>query len=262
MTTSTLGTWRNPPLAYVVAELAISPHYGIGDVIPSIQQSLRKEYPRTVEVNEIVIDGGGSPAIQKIWRLLSEDQTCAVQLGPRAISIHASSYTEFKEFLFRWNNILKAIDDACLGAFAERAGLRYVDLIVPSEGHDTRDYLIEGLQGIQPPDGGSIQNSIWASGFLDNNYLVQARTASPSPAGMLFPPNFAAIPLQKQPIVVEAEKRIAQNQAIGFIDTECSYVVQKLFDTDELNAIFTTLHGKVSSTFKLLISKFAKDEWE
>ena len=37
MNTTTLGTWRKPPLAYVVAELVISPYYSLAAKVPGLQ---------------------------------------------------------------------------------------------------------------------------------------------------------------------------------------------------------------------------------
>ncbi|MGH9959316.1 MAG: hypothetical protein ACREBC_19695, partial [Pyrinomonadaceae bacterium] len=74
MTIATLGTWRNPPLAYVVAELVISPYYSLRAAIPKLQDTLRAVYPRTVEGQEVVIEGNTPPEPLPIWRLMSTDQ--------------------------------------------------------------------------------------------------------------------------------------------------------------------------------------------
>ena len=57
MTNTALGTWRRPPLAYVVAELVISPYYSMAAKVPGLQDRLRSAFPRTIEANELVIDG-------------------------------------------------------------------------------------------------------------------------------------------------------------------------------------------------------------
>ena len=37
MNTTALGTWRNPPLAYVVAEARISPYYSLAEKVSGLQ---------------------------------------------------------------------------------------------------------------------------------------------------------------------------------------------------------------------------------
>jgi uncharacterized protein (TIGR04255 family) len=261
MTTTALGTWKKPPLAYVVAEIIISPHYGLRDAVPSFQQSLRKEFPRTLEGKELVIDGNNPPVTQEFWRLLSADQTRGIHIGPRAISLHATSYSNSTDFFQRWLKVLSTIEATNLDAYVERAGLRYIDLIVPTEGHRAKDYLAPGLQGVPPPAGGSILDNIWAVSYQINEYTVYAKTASPSPLGNLLPPNFVALPLQKPQTMIEAEQMASEHKEIGFIDTDCSCEVNRLFNSKEIGDLHTTLHSKVSATFKSLISELARNEW-
>ena len=163
MNTATLGTWRNPPLAYVVAELVISPYYSMSGAVPALQDKLRSAYPRTVEAQELVVDGA-KPSAQPLWRMLSANQMHGVQLGTRAISLHATSYLHSNDFLSRWADILDAIGNANLGAFVERAGLRYVDLIVPSEGH------CFAFGGRHPPARCLSLRSPWVSSNKDQDH--------------------------------------------------------------------------------------------
>jgi uncharacterized protein (TIGR04255 family) len=259
MQTAALGTWRKPPLAYVVAELVISPYYSMANAIPGIQDKLRSSYPRTVEAQEIVIDGN-KPSAQPIWRLLSEDQKHGVQLGTRAISLHATSYLHSGDFMSRWAEVLDAISEAKLGAFVERAGLRYVDLIVPSEGRTPADYLVERLQGITP-DGAIATGSMWAAGYVFDGCVVNLRAAAPTPKGLLLPPDFNALPLHKPKSMLDAEGRVKEDRPIGFIDTDCVKDVQLVFSAADLVGVYTGMQKLTSRTFKAVLSTVAQGEW-
>ena len=149
MPTTTLGTWRKPPLVYVVAELIISPYYSMATKVPGLQDRLRSTFPKTIEGQELVVDGA-KPSAQPIWQLISADQKHGVQLGTRSISLHATSYVNSADLMTRWADVLDAIHEAGLGAFVERAGLRYVDLILPSGDRSPAEYLAQQLQGIAP----------------------------------------------------------------------------------------------------------------
>ena len=261
MISSPLGTWRKPPLAYVVAELIFSPHYGIKSAIPIIQQFVRDRFPRTVEATELVIDPNTPPVAQTIWRLLSVDQTQGIQIGTRSISLHVTSYTNSEVFLQQWSEVLAAFESAHLGAFVERAGVRYLDLVVPSEGHEPKDYLIPELRGLPAPEGGRTETSMWAAIYSVDSYRVQAKAATPSTPGMILPPDFSALPLLKPAIWIEAEKRAQDNKALGFIDTDCMQNVQALFDAHQLAVVYAALRGHVAATFRSLMSPLAKEEW-
>ena len=259
MTTTTLGTWRKPPLAYVVAELVISPYYSMAAKVPGLQDRLRSTFPKTVEGQELIVDGA-KPSAQPIWQLISADQKHGVQLGTRSISLHATSYVNSADLMTRWADVLDAIHEAGLGAFVERVGLRYVDLIVPSGDRSPADYLAQQLQGIAP-DGAKPTGSLWAAAFLFDGTTVNLRAGAPAPAGMLLPPNFNAMPLQKPQVMVDGEKRVKDEKAIGFIDTDCLRDINQVFDAAQLVGIYTDMQKLTSRTFKAALSATANKEW-
>jgi uncharacterized protein (TIGR04255 family) len=267
MSTSTLGTWSNPPLAYVVAELVISPYYSLGAKLPALQDALREAYPRTIEAQELVIDESAAspvpPQPQPLWRLISADQGQGVQFGTRAISLHATQYVDSKDFFRRWAMVLGAVADAKLGAFVERAGLRVVDLIVPSTAHTTRDYLVDGLRGITLNEGIQARSAMWVGMFNPSDeVVVNVRIGAPAPEGMLLPPTLNALPLQKPKVMQDAEAALRTGKSVGFIDTDCLRNVQRVFDAPYLVEAFGAVQKVASNTFKALISDMARKEWE
>lgn len=259
MKTDTLGTWRNPPLAYVVAEIVISPYYSMNNAVPSLQDKLRKAYPRTMEGQEIVVDANKTTA-QPVWSLLSASQEHGVQLGTRAIALHATSYIDSNDFLRRWADILDAIGTAKLDAFVERAGLRYIDLIAPSSNSSPADYLAEQLKGITP-EGAISLGSMWAAGFQFDGSAVNMRAAAPAPKGVILPPDFNALPLHKPQVMREAELRLRDDIPIGFIDTDCIKEVKHVFDASALMGVYADMQKLTSRVFKAVLSSKAKGEW-
>ena len=259
MNTGMLGSWRKPPLAYVVAELVISPYYSMSNAVPGLQDSLRRTYPRTLEAQELAIDGN-KPVAQPLWRLLSADQMRGVQFGTRTISLHATSYLHFDGFLSQWTEVLDAVIAAKLNAFVERAGLRYIDLIVPSDGHTPSDYLEERLKGVTP-DGAVSTGSMWAAGLQFDGSIVNLRAAAPTPKGLLLPPDFNALPLHQPKVMLEAEERIREDLPIGFIDTDCIREIGRVFDAAELIGDYTEMQELASRTFQTVLSSTARGEW-
>jgi uncharacterized protein (TIGR04255 family) len=260
MTTKALGTWRHPPLAYVVAELVISPYYSMASKVPGIQDRLRSNFPRTIEAQEVVVLEANKPAAQAVWQLMSADQTHGVLLGSRVIALHATSYTQSGDFLARWAEVLDAVHAADLGAFVERAGLRYIDLIVPTAGKAPAAYLAPNLQGVTP-EGARITGSMWAAAYQFESIAVNLRAAAPSPEGMLLPPAFNALPLTKPSIMVAAEGRIKSGEPIGFIDTDCQREIARVFDAGELAGLYGEMQKLASRTFQSALSNVAREEW-
>jgi uncharacterized protein (TIGR04255 family) len=91
--------------------------------VPGLQDRLRNVFPRTLESKQVLFEGS-KPSAQPLWQLISEDQRQGVQLGIRAVSLHATAYLHSSDFLSRWAEVLDAIKEERLGAFVERAGLR------------------------------------------------------------------------------------------------------------------------------------------
>lgn len=260
MTPNALGTWRKPPLAYVVAELAISPYYNLAERIPALQDRLRAEYPRTIEGKHLlVVDPSRPPAVQPVWQLLAADQRHGILIGTQAFALHATAYVDSAEFLARWRRLLDAVEG--LAPFVERAGLRYIDLIVPSQvGQEATDYLAPALRGINP-EGARTTGAMWAAAFKYDGSLVNLRTGAPAPTGIVLPPDFNALPLQKPAVMVEAERHIKVGRSIGFIDTDCLHEIKQVLDASLIASTYTEMQKLASKTFRASISDLAKREW-
>jgi uncharacterized protein (TIGR04255 family) len=267
-----LGSWRNAPLIYVVAELSIAPHYGLAEKIPALQKELRSEYPRTVELSQISISpflGGAAglgqpnatPTAQPAWQLISSDNTSGIAINYRAIGLHATTYSNSTDFLIRWDRVLKAVEAAHLDVYVERAGLRYIDLIVPAEGHEPGEYLEANMLGPTLPGGSKVHHRMWSTAFSINEIAIQAHAFAPAPQGVLLPPTLAAIGLQ-MPAVLTAAQGLAQSgRSTGWIDTDVSRDVKQSFDSQMIGTAYRDLHKALSGTFKSFLSPRATEEW-
>lgn len=263
MVESKMGKWTNPPLAYVVAEAAISPHYSIAQSIPAIQQSLRATYPRTIDGMEIAIELAGSqqsPVPQGMWQLLTADNSRGIHIGTRAISLHATHYVDFATFKEWLNVLLGAIEASGLSPFVERLGLRYIDYILPSKGHEPRDYVVQELRGVTPA-GTAPATNMWVGTFPYSTCTVNARVAAPPPAGTLLPPNFNALPLAKPKTMLDVEDRVKRNAPFGFIDTDCTQPLGQVFSASVIASKLEAMHDHISTTFKAFMSPLAEKEW-
>lgn len=264
MSDTILGTWRNPPLAYVVAEVRISAHYSIAQFVPAIQQLLRDIFPRTEEGIEVALAIGTSNQTtvpDRVWRLTAPDNGRGVHLGTRAIALHVTRYQDFPELAIWLARALQAVQESGLNPFIERVGLRYIDYILPSDGHQLMDYLIPALRGVTPPGAGPAQTTMWAATYPFDTFTVDARVVAPSLPGTFLPPNFSALPLAKPSTMLAAEERSQKGQPFGIIDTDCSQTVNENFDAQTIATKFAQMHKCVSETFKALISDLAVKEW-
>ena len=255
------GSWRKPPLAYVVAELAISVYYAMPDALPDLQRKLFASYPKVLEGAENVILESGTLASQPTWQFISESQTHGVYISPRSISLHATSYVNSSDFLTYWAIVLDAIQSIGLPVYVKSAGLRYFDLIVPEENRFPADYISEKIQGLVPEGVVSVW-SLWHGAFLFDRAQVSIRVSAPSPADFLFPPELRMLPLKTSQIIRDAEQKRKEGKLTGFIDTECMRMVERTFSASDLLADFTDMHEFTSQSFRAVLSPLAEKEWK
>jgi uncharacterized protein (TIGR04255 family) len=240
--------------------------------IPALQEALRTQYPRTNELSEVLIATplaaqGVTPAVpppqppQQRWQLVNAENTRAVDIGHRSIGLHATEYTNSSDFLDRWNSVLLAVERSGTEVFVERAGIRYVDMIVPTAGHKPADYLLSSLQGVTVDEPTTVQSSIWAGTLTVDGSLIQVRTAAPSPMGLLLPPTLGAVPLQMPKSLIDAQAHMAAQKPIGWIDTDAGREIRKPLRAEEMMPLYIEMQRRLSSIFKSLLSDQARREW-
>lgn len=266
MSTQAAGPWKNAPLGYAVAEVAISPHYTLQQHIPAVQQALRPLFPRTAEGFGLRIglsdpNAMPQPQQEQFWQLTAADNSRGVQIGTRAFALHATEYQTYEAFAVDLEAMLKAVSGAQIGAFVERIGIRYVDYILPSEGHRPEEYVVEALRGLALPQAGQTQSATWAGTYAVDNSFINLRVLAPAPPGMLLPPNFAALPLSKPATMSRAEHDYVNRKPFGLIDTDCFRPISATLDVETLMAAFRQLHELVSSSFRAVMSDLAREEW-
>jgi uncharacterized protein (TIGR04255 family) len=256
-----LGVWRNPPLAYVVAELVISPYYKLAEHVAELQEALRTEYPRTIESQTLLVEASKAADVQGVWHFLSADQNRGVLLGREVIALHATAYSDSDDFVSRWERVLLAVQSSGLKPFAIRAGLRYVDLIVPTRDNGPAAYLVESLRGVSPT-GAVNMGSVWAAGFQQDGHQINLRIGAPSPSGVVLPPNFNALPLKKPEVMQRAEEHVKRGAPIGFIDTDCLREINEELQVTEVKDAYKAMQRQTFSVFKSALSDTAMEEWQ
>jgi len=262
------ASWRNPPIAYVVAEVVISPHYSLQNHLPAIQQELRAPFPRTAEAQALRLEIMGTesmpqPQFDKVWQLYSGDNYLGAYLSPRALALHTTRYKHYEDFAQALGLLLRAVENSGLGAYVERIGLRYVDYLLPSDGHRPEDYLKQELRGLTLEEGRRPENGAWGGTYqMAEGCAINLRVMAPAPAGNLLPPNFNAMPLAKPEVMTRAEQHyLLPGKPFGFADTDCVQNIGKVLESASLLTAFQQLHEYVSSTFRAAISPLAEKEW-
>lgn len=263
MTISRMGSWRNPPLAYVVAEVKFSPYLTLGQHAPDFQAGIRKQFPRTREafVARFELGSHTTPDPERAWRFFTEDQRLGIDLSKRNLSLHATEYEHFESFLQPLRLMLSVAEKTIPDLFVEQLGLRYIDYVLPVEGESAFDYVSESLRGVRPPGASEPDECYWIGHFRFERGGVNLRVIPRLPAGAFMPPAFGALELASAKPQVEAQERALRHEVVGCIDTDRILPVEKKLETDEVLEAFKLMHADVSAVFRSALSEKAKKAW-
>lgn len=264
MPTTPMGSWSNPPLAYVVAEVKLSPFYKLETHIGDFQSAVRDRFPRTKEGNVLRFEVQGNAPIaqhEKVWRFFSANQRLGIDVSPRAIALHATEYEAFPVFSEQLAFILNAAEQTIPGMFVDSLGLRYIDYLLPKPGESTLDYVVETVRGFLPPRARRTREAYWIANFEFEKGTVSLRIIPMLATGQAHPPNFGPIEVAPSETQLEAIRRVQQKEQVGCIDTDRLMPVEKKFHAPELIALFNSMHEDVAQTFKATMSKKAESEW-
>lgn len=151
-----LGKWDNAPLAIVVAQVRFESNKETETrcLVSRIHEITKGTYPTVTEVQQFsfVVGEGNrqTPAHETIVALdlRTTDGARSIRIQPGVITYATSSYIDSQHFAVEWRQLLDAL---CTNSEVRvlRLGLRYVDFIIPTDGHIPEDY-VSGL-GCSPP---------------------------------------------------------------------------------------------------------------
>lgn len=147
------------PLVLVLSQVRFPAVPKMRDHIESIQDALRSQgFPRfnEEEIQQVTL-GGPNPKVDQStrWVFASRDRTEAVIVSPTFVVYETSKYDVFETFTNRFSPVLDLIQEQTETEFAEQVGLRYLDLIRPTDDLLASEFLRECVRGLSPDDLGA-----------------------------------------------------------------------------------------------------------
>jgi uncharacterized protein (TIGR04255 family) len=145
------------PLVLVLTQVRFSSLLKMREVVPEIQQGLRERgFPRYAqeEMQQFIFGPEVKAERDTKWVFGDRSRTEAVTLSSSSVSYQTSHYDVFETFADRFGAVLDVIAPLTKLEFAERIGLRFVDLVRSSEGRTASDLLRASVRGLSPADLG------------------------------------------------------------------------------------------------------------
>lgn len=124
------------PLVRVIAQLRFPLIASIEreEFIGPFQEAIRETYPilRAVQEAGITVTTQGDVSRQvsgKLWRFHDKGEAWSVTLAPSFVALQTTAYTSREEFLRRFLDVVRALEDLAAPVVFDRLGIRYVDRI-------------------------------------------------------------------------------------------------------------------------------------
>jgi uncharacterized protein (TIGR04255 family) len=247
---------------YVVAQVRFSAVESIPKYIPAIQDVFRKEYPRFVkgEMRNLRLSPASLPEVSVVPRFefQNKEKTCGIVLQSDSVAVHVSRYSSFDLFCSVLKYALDTVHSIVTLGLIERIGLRYVDVVRPSEGEDLSQYLHAGLLGFNDADvgvRGSIRMSVY-QGETDSGTLL-FRLAQRNDRGFL-PPDVDPSPLYHD------QPEVRQGEIVTLLDTDHfrDFTKEPLdFSTEVVLQYLWRLHDNTDLAFRAAVTPYALNAW-
>ena len=253
---------RKSPLVYVVAQVRFSAVESIPKYIPAIQDEFRKQFPRFTkgEVRNVRISPAAPPEIFAVPRFefQNKERTCGIVVQPESVAVHVSRYSSFDFFCSSLQYALDTVHSVVTLGLIDRIGLRYVDVVRPSEGEELGQYLHPGLLGLNDADVG-VRRSIRMSVFQGETEAgtLLFRLAQRNDGGFL-PPDVEPSPLSHE------QPDVQPGEIVTLLDFDHfrEFTKEPLdFSTDIVLRHLGRLHDNTDLAFRAAVTEHALSAW-
>lgn len=151
MTTTTYYKLEKQPLLFVLAEFRFPMIMQMEKFIPELQERFRSQFPYFEEQvsQEVKLQPQGIEVISfKQWNFIDKARRKAIIVNHSRLICITSEYHRFNHFSEFCLDSIGVLKDIANPAFVERIGLRYADLISPTDQSPISDLVQESLCNI------------------------------------------------------------------------------------------------------------------
>jgi uncharacterized protein (TIGR04255 family) len=248
---------RHAPLIYVVAQVRFSAVVAIEKYVPEIQEQLRhKGFPRFLkaQVQEMALQIDAAPKFSTSDRFEFQDKDASIGivLQSNSVAVHTNRYLNYESFEEHIKTALMAVNRVVGISLSERIGLRYVNLIRLKSNEAWREYLHEGLLGLDSASAG-VENWLSNSQFIGKTEVGQlavrcSRSSQPFPLDLLTNTLAYSLELPKDEIVTTLD---------------FDHYIEQITDFKVAKAISTLeqLHESLDQVFMAAVTSDALTKW-
>ncbi len=249
------------PLLLVLTSMEIGSILAMRAKIPQVQEALRKQgYPvfeeRKVKHTQFVVSAehsGMSTKEETVWGFLNAAKTHEITLTENRLTFLSAAYTTFEVFLSAFEAVLETAKTHIEPSLIHRIGLRYVDLIAPTEGNPLEKYVSPSLRGPESEEIGR-RSAFVSQSFIATGVGHLMIRFGESDGGFAYPPDLL-------PLTLKLKHEPVRATPFGLLDLDHGAVGDLAFDIHTIVQKLWDLHDALANGFKHCTTPFARDEW-
>lgn len=249
---------EHSPLVFVLVQVRFPAVLKMSQHVPDIQESLRHAgFSKYVEeqTQQIVFAPEIKTESERRWLFASRDQREAALLTNDFVVYETTRYDIFETFLARFRQIVDVVKERVGIEYAEQVGLRYVDLIRPTEERPARDFLRESLRGLSNEELGVSQ--------ARQQFVMKAK----SPHGDLYLRSFENsgkkfLPPDLDATHLKFDVEPAAEEIFRVLDFDHIFRGEVDFGSDDLVEKLWALHDSSSKAFQCAVTTDAIAFWK
>jgi uncharacterized protein (TIGR04255 family) len=247
------------PLIFVLGQVRIAPVLVMEDKIPGIQDSLRKNgFPRLslreIEITKRDANGKAEVETRKQWEFIDKEKRASILIDTEFIVYQVTQYKVFEDYLNAFKAILDLFAYHAEPSLVQRVGLRYIDLVTPSEGHELESYLSPSLRGFSIQEGDSREafrsESVTQTG-TNSRFVHRYMEAN---KGFGFPPDL-------MPTSLAFGRKLNLTSPFGLLDMDHFMHVDDDFSVQKIMEDLSSLHDHQTKAFAASVTETAMEEW-
>jgi uncharacterized protein (TIGR04255 family) len=259
------------PVYYALVQARFNPVAAMDGYVSRIQDQLRQMgYPLfdTQQVDQLMFQMSGQEPSHQIvkstsWFMTRSDRQAGFILDTSAITFQTTRYETHEKFIPELLKGLDVVHKVIKLDHVSRLGLRYLDAVLPKEGETLKQYLAQGVHGVDLDlrHRYSLNESVFET---DNTPLVPQGTLMvrvySMEARLGFPPDIVLSGLE----VHDRFKKATQtSQQHAMIDTDHFVEGQMHLEPDlsSLEKQLRSMHSAIKNTFLATTTEYARNAW-
>ena len=227
------------------------------DYVPAVQERLRKMgFPRfgQHETRELILGPKPEMWSSQRWTFTTKDEREGVILANSFLVLQTTKYDVFEDFVTRLESAAAVVRDECDVDLIERIGLRYIDVIGPSQDAPSAQFLSVGLRGLSHEDLEAKSVRLRSEQVAETAIGRLVVRVIQTTDGTFLPPDL-------DPLSLRFGVQFPSDQKLSILDIDHYSEAGRDFESEALTESMWKLHDHCDKAFRRAVTPEALEHW-